>query len=362
MSLISGYFEDLLKYDTQNMFEVLKNFPNQVREACEIGKNCPLFNEYNEPTQIVILGMGGSAIGGDLLRSYGASLDGAGHLSIIVNRNYTLPKFVNENTYIIANSYSGNTEETLSGFTEALKKTKHIISICSGGELERESIENNIPVIKIPGGLQPRCALGYSFFPLLYLMMRIGAFKNEAIETTNKAIEELLPMLDDASEKLSELSDDNPAISLAERFSGNIPVFYSASKRLDMVNLRWRCQIQENAKQAAFGNQLPEMNHNEINAWSFPEEIKKIGVPVFLLDPEDHPRVKMRFDALYDIFTEMDYHVYTLISEAKYLLTRMFNLTYMADWTSYYLALINNVDPTPIPLINKLKDYLSGKS
>ncbi|MDQ1265513.1 MAG: Bifunctional phosphoglucose/phosphomannose isomerase, partial [Bacteroidota bacterium] len=350
---------ELRKIDSSDMYGIMKGFPEQVRQAIEIGKEARLFVSKDIPKRILILGMGGSAIGGDLLRSYSSGLEGAKHLNIAVNRNYNLPGNVDSDTYIIASSYSGGTEETISAFRQAQARNLKMLCISSGGELTEIAKENDIPVIKIPGGFQPRAALGYSFFPMLQVLIRTKAYSDKAAAETETALNELLTLIDEKSAIYSDFSKSNPAIELAEKIHGKIPVIYSNSEIFDTINIRWRGQIQENAKNMAFGNLLPEMNHNEINGWSFPNWLNKKFIVLFLEDEADHPRVKIRFDALASVLSEAADDVIRIKSEARSLLARMFDLIYLADWVSFYLALLNGVDPTPIPLISKLKNILS---
>jgi glucose/mannose-6-phosphate isomerase len=352
---------ELKKIDSQNMFEILKNFPQQLEDAIRIGKEAPGFPLEIKSNDFAILGMGGSAIGGDLIRSYSNVLPGASHLSISVNRNYVLPDSIIERTNIIASSYSGGTEETITAYKAAIKKSKNVVCITTGGELEYLAIQNNTPVIKIPAGYQPRCALGYSFFTMLYLFIKSGAYKKEAIEITEKAIDELFILIKNSSEKFSNLSEDNEAYQTAKQLHGTIPVIYSSIERMDAVNLRWRGQIQENAKNLAFGNYLPEMNHNEINAFSYPENLSTKFSIIFMKDVDDNDRVKIRFNVLEDILSPKVNQIIKIQSDGKYLLTRLFDIIYFGDWVSYYLAILNGVDPTPIPNIIKLKKILSDK-
>ncbi|OGU38423.1 MAG: bifunctional phosphoglucose/phosphomannose isomerase [Ignavibacteria bacterium GWB2_35_12] len=358
-------YKELLKIDSQNMFDVLKNFPKQINDAIRIGKNIMGNGERGmgdvNCDKIAVIGMGGSAIGGDLLKSYSEFTKGAGHLSINVYRKYNIPNTIDENTFVIASSYSGGTEETIQSFKEAITRTKNIIIITSGGELGKLGEENKIPVIKIPSGYMPRCAIGYSFFVMLYVMLEYGFFKPEAIEETEKAINELIEMINSKSEIYSNVNNGNTAIEIAEKLVGKIPIIYSSIERMESVNLRWRCQIQENAKNLAFGNYLPEMNHNEINAFSFPASLAKHSVIIMLRDIEDNSRIKMRFDALKELLNDKVEGIIEVNGEGKYLLTRMFEMIYLGDWLSYYLALLNGIDPTPIPLITKLKNILSDK-
>jgi len=350
--------DQIAKIDSLDMFNILKNFPKQVEEGIEIGRNSALIEMENTPLKIVILGMGGSAIGGDLLRSYSQSTKGADHLQIFINRGYTLPNFIDDSWLVIASSYSGGTEETLSSYNEAKSRTKNILAITSGGELKHLAKADGYPVVHIPSGLMPRCAIGYSFFALIFQLMRIGAFKKEAIHKTSEAIYELNDTLKLLSDKYSEISDENSSISLAKKLYGKVPVIYSSDARLDVVNLRWKGQIQENSKQLCFGGILPEMNHNEINSWIHPNNLTKQFIVVLLRDAYDHNRISSRFDATKEILSEQVSDVIEIKNEGKLLLTRMFSMIYLADWTSYWLALLNEEDPTPIPLIAKLKNAM----
>lgn len=354
-------FKLLKEIDTSNMYDILSSFNEQILEAHSIGQSCEIFKNTDVPENIIILGMGGSAIGGDLLNSYSMATDGASHLKIFVNRNYDLPGYVDNRFHVIASSYSGGTEETVSAFSMALNKTDKLLSICTGGKLSVLANNNGIPLVKIPGGMQPRCALGFSFVVLLNIMMRTGAYSDNAIIETESGIDETIEMLTKKSEIYKKFENNNPAIDLASKIFGKIPVFYSSSQRLDSVNLRWRGQIQENAKHLAFGALLPEMNHNEINGWLLPEKLQKDFIFIFLEDIDDHPRVTLRFEALESVLKGQGKKVIRLKPEGRTLLARMFDSIYLGDWTSYYLALMNEQDPTSIPVITKLKNYISNQ-
>ncbi len=347
--------------DNQDMFSVLMSFPRQMSEAVQIGRNSPLFQSTEIPQKIIILGMGGSAIGGDLLRSYASAIEGASHLNIVVNRGYDLPGFVDDSWFVIVSSYSGGTEETISSYEQAKKKSKNIFVITAGGEIEKLAKADGFPTAIIPGGLMPRCGLGYSFVTMLFQLMRIHAFQQKAIEVTSEALIEIENLLGSKAKIYSEINDKNPAIELAKKLAAKQLIFHSAESRLDVVNLRWRGQIQENAKQIAFGSLLPEMNHNEINSWSFPEGAAKGYFAIFLKDKEDHRQTKKRFGAIEQIYKDFGIDSISLEGDGKSLLARMFDLIYLADWTSYWLALVNGIDPTPIPVISKLKILMAAK-
>lgn len=345
------------KYDCSDMFKTLTEFPKQIKEALEIGKNSIGFQSDKEILDLMILGMGGSAIGGELLRSYCSQTSGLDNIIIRINRNYDIPKTINSDTFVIASSYSGGTEETISGFKSSFERTERVISITTGGELKKLSEDHRIPVISIPKGMMPRCAIAYSFVPMLYQVIRSEGITEEAIDNTELALKEIMDLIEHKSKVYSDINDNNIAIRIAKQLFGKLTVVYS-SDIMDAVNLRWRGQIQENAKAIAVGNILPEMNHNEINSFTHPNNIAKSTLFVLLMDRDEHKKIKQRFEAITDLLGQ-EKTMIILTGEGKNLLTRMFDLIYLGDWVSYYLAILNEEDPTPIPMISKLKELLS---
>jgi glucose/mannose-6-phosphate isomerase len=347
--------------DRANMFDVLYAFPDQVREAISIGENAPLWRRQAASNRIAIFGLGGSAIGGDLLRSYAAATPGADHLNISVHRGYTAPSWLDGDTNTVFSSYSGETEETLSAFDDARKKSDRGLVITTGGTLGKKGVTFGMPIINIPPGYQPRCAIAYAFFPLLLATARSGAMDTRATRANNKGIKELLTIIESRRDDYASKAAKNPALALAKKLQNTIPVIYSANERMDTVNLRWRGQLQENAKQMAFGNVLPEMNHNEINGWQHPKTLTKHASVILLRDADDHARVKLRFAALDEIVKKHVKQVLTVEGEGTTLLARMFSAIYFGDWVSWHLAVLNGVDPTPVPVIQSLKAVLAKK-
>ncbi len=356
-----NFTKDILQLDKQNMTGALEEFPQQMVKAREIGKECDIFRKTSNIKKILILGMGGSAIGGDLLRSYLSNTGGASHLEIVVNRNYDLPGHIDENIFVIGSSYSGNTEETLAAFRKASEKTTNLMALTSGGELEDFCKSQNIPVANMPSGYQPRAALGYSFIILLQVMLRSRAISDMSKGEIENSIDDAINLIKEKAALYKEFSDDNPALQLASELHGKILVIYSSSDVLDVVNLRWRGQFQENSKNLAFGSLLPEMNHNEINGWLLPEDALDKFRIILLTDPRDHERNKLRFKALQNILERKGLKVSEFSGEGDNLLTRIFDLIYLNDWASVYLGMMNGQDPTDIPVITELKEELSGK-
>lgn len=347
-------------HDPSDMYSAILNFPRFAREGVEIGQSGPVLSKARA-RRIMILGMGGSAIGGDLFRSYISGFQDNGGVDVHVFRSYQPPQ-VDGKTTVIASSYSGNTEETLAAY-EASQKAGQTLVLTTGGRLSELADENRHKKMLLPGGLQPRAAVAYSFFPLLYVLaVKSELFGPHVKEETERGIEETIALLETLAKKYSAgPKSGNTAYNLAQKINGSVPVIYSASDRLDTVNLRWRGQIQENAKYLAFGNLLPEMNHNEINGWQHPVDLVDRFIAIFLRDREDHERVAARIDITKKIIGKSAGATYEVRSQGETLLARLFSLIYLGDWVSYYLAVLNGTDPSPVPVIENLKKQLAKK-
>ena len=344
--------EEISKIDPSGMRSLIRNFPQQVEEAVGIGAAAKIKFPISKINNIVVSGLGGSAIGGDLLRAYLADEIG---VPIAVSRNYVLPEYVNERSLVVVSSYSGNTEETISSHRDAVKRKAKVLCITSGGSVKAFAVKKKQPVIDIPGGLPPRAALGYSFFPTLIVLSKLGFFKSK-----KKDIGETIALLkENAAVYGDPASMNNPALSIAQSLHGKLPVVYSSVDRFDAVNVRWRGQISENAKSLAYGHVFPELDHNEIVGWEvLKDSMKKIHV-VILRDNGDNPRIQLRMDITKNVIRDFADGITEVRSEGKSVLTRMFSLLYLGDWVSFYLAMLNGVDPTPVKKIDFLKNELA---
>lgn len=343
---------EIRRLDPTGMYDWIKGFPDQVEEAVRIGTSARIRVSTRGIRNIVLAGLGGSAIGGDLLRSY---LSGSLAVPFIVNRHYTLPVFVDRSTLLIVSSYSGNTEETIAAHREAIRRKAKILCVTTGGQTATIATRHQQPVLKIPAGLQPRAALGYSFFPLLVVFSSL-----KLIPKKEKEIKETLDVLRRMTADWSDpASPENAPLRLAEAVKGNFPIVYSSVEHFDAVGLRWRGQIAENAKQLGFGHVLPEMNHNELVGWkALPDLLKRFHV-VFLRDKQTHKRVAMREEITKSILTGKAGGVHEVWSQGESLLARMFSLVYFGDWFSLYLACLNRENPTPVEVIDQLKSELA---
>jgi len=339
-------------YDNFNMFSVLQSFGEQVEEALIIGTNLQPPDGLKNAHNIIITGLGGSAIGGDLLRSF---LHYKCRVPIYVNRNYYLPEFADENTLVIVSSYSGNTEESLSAYEDAKRRGCKVVCSSSGGKLLVMAESEGKLLIRAPRGYQPRCALAYSFFPLLILMNKIGF-----AEDYTGDILKLIEFMKQRSGLYSAMDDQkNNALRVAKHVWGKIPVIYSSSDLLDIANLRWRCQVSENAKCLAFGNFLPEMNHNEICGWQENPEITKNLAVISLIDREDSPKIIKRMAVTLELIRNNCAAEIEINGDGSSKLERLFDVIYLGDWVSFYLAIMYKIDPTPVERINILKNKLT---
>ena len=342
------------KYDTENVFDVIKNFPSQLEKAIQIGKSIVIKNiDKSKIQNIVISGLGGSAIGGDLIKLYTKD---ALSIPVIVNRDYFLPKFVNENTLVIISSYSGNTEETNSVHEYAIKKRAQVICISTGGKVKEVADKNNQTAVIIPTGYQPRFALGLMFFAQLYVLIKLGLLP----ELPND-IDETINLIKSRSKEYSDYSTKNSSIQLAENIKGKF-VFIYTTPNTETVGVRWRGQLNENSKALASMHTFPELNHNEIVGWSKEAGLSDMlssSLVIFLKDKNDFDRVIYRMKVTKEIFNDVNKNIIEFEGTGSTYLARMFDLMYLIDWASFYLAMLNGSDPSEIKSIAYLKEKLS---
>lgn len=336
--------------DRSNMLQLLTSFPKQFQEARQIGASFDLKIDRDNIKHLLFAGMGGSAIGGDLIIS---CLSHELTIPALVIRNYFLPHFVDQSSLVIVSSYSGNTEESLSCYQEAKREKAQIVCITSGGQLAEQARYDGMPLVMIPGGAPPRTALGYLSIPILILLARSGFTMSG-----NSDLDETEKLLWQKSAQYSPAVPDNFAYSLAQKLEAKIPILYSSVEFLEVVGRRWKGQFSENAKVLAFMNVFPELNHNEIVGWERLGSLLKNFQIIYLRDKEDYERIQKRMAVSRQILEGVTCPVIELVTEGKSRLTRLFSLIYSGDWVSYYLALINGLDPTPVEKIQILKDKL----
>ena len=338
--------------DRSRMRNLLEGFPQHLESAWKLGADAKIPSFSFE--HVLVCGMGGSAIGGDFLRVY---LQQKGFPKPIgVVRSYELPPFADERTLVFCLSYSGNTEETLSCFEDAGRRGCARAAITSGGRLAQLAREAGVPLVEIPGGMPPRTALGYLFGPLLRSLLPTVEPRNDVEREFEEAVSALQRRASLYGVESPE--EQNPAKRLARALLQKIPVIYG-SGLTESVARRWKTQINENAKQPAHWDVLPELHHNEIVGWESP--LAERFVYVLLRDPEEHPQIQKRFRITRTLLEERGRAVLEVHppEEETGVLARLLTMSYLGDWVSYYLALLQGVDPTPVALIDEMKRRLA---
>ena len=329
------------------MKNLISGFSKQLREAIEIGEQLKLTKPGAEIRNIVVAGMGGSGIGANLVESFTADKL---MVPFVITKNYEIPGFVGKNTLFVASSYSGNTEETLSCIEQALNKKAKIVCITSGGKLLELANEKDLDHVKIPPGIDcPRACLGYSFVQLLFILNGFGLIDN-------KFIDDLL-----SSIKLIDQQSDNihkQAKEIAQQLHHKLPIIY-ADNRSGAVATRFQQQINENAKQICHVNLFPEMNHNELVGWEFPENIFSQTAVIIIRTGYDHPRNSVRMNICKHIFEKKCGSVLEIKAIGNSLIEQSIYLIHLLDWVSVYLAELNETDPFPVSIINYLKEELA---
>jgi glucose/mannose-6-phosphate isomerase len=346
-------YQQFSNLDASNMIEEIDNLPDQLHLAWELGHTNPL-SGFGEIRQVLVAGMGGSAIGADLLAAY---LEPIGRVPLLVQRDYSLPKWaMNPNTLVIASSHSGNTEETLSVFREAQENGCQIMGISTGGILLEECQNKGIQTWAFQHGGQPRAAVGYSFGLLLALFNRLGL-----VADPRQELEEAIAVMRNLQEnvRIDIPVVKNPAKRLAGQMVGRW-ITVVGSGILSPVARRWKGQISELAKTWGQFEALPEMDHNSLAGTEFPAEILANLFVLFLQANADHPRNQLRSEMTRQTMMLAGIGTDTLHARGESRFAQLWSALLFGDYCAYYLAMAYAVDPTPIPAIMTLKQALQS--
>ncbi len=343
----------------------IRNFNRQLEWEPEL-QGHPV--KQDAPVRVLVLGMGGSHLGADLLNAYDPKL------GLMVHSDYGLPSMFDPNSsrpgleeFVIASSYSGNTEEVLDGLNQALAGGFKVAVVASGGKLIEIAKEKSLPYVQLPGGLQPRMSAGYQVKALAKLLGLQNVLKELNQLTQGHPVKQGAPVGLDPSEF------EERGKTLAEKLVGKIPVIY-ASQANRVLSYTWKVRFNETAKIPAFYNLFPELNHNEMMGYSDQgggeQFLRKLGDKNFvhrspeiftflvLADSEDHPKIQKRMEIFSKLFTEKGFSVERIdLGEGRFYC--LFSNLLLADWTSYYIARQNGVDPEQIPLVEEFKLLIS---
>lgn len=341
----------LQRLDTGHMLEHIQDFPTQCSIAWENASHFAWPPRPEGLQNVVVAGMGGSAIAGELLADLAA---GSSPVPIIVHRNYGLPAFVGPQTLVVASSYSGCTEETLNAAQEALQRGAAFVGLAAGGELGRLATEANLPFFAIRYQSSPRAALAHSFVALLYLLQHLGLLPDQRDDLAD-AVEVMQAMR--ASVGIEVPTEANLAKRLAHALHSRLAVIYGVGF-LNSVAHRWKTQLNENAKAWAFYEALPEMNHNAVLGYQQPGELAGNAFVALLRSPANTPRNRVRTDVTAELLQRAGVPHQVIEVQGATPLAQTLSAIHLGDYVSFYLAALYGEDPTPIAAIDLLKERL----
>ena len=323
---------------------MIARFTEQLKEALEIGRNAELNPSENEIQNVYVAGLGGSGIGANFVSEF---LENELTVPFTIGKGYTIPASVNQNTLAIASSYSGNTEETLSSFKQLQNSGAKIVVISSGGKLIELAKAHNYDYIQVPGNwASPRACLGYSLVQQIFVLNKLGLCTDASI----KSMESSISLLDQESDQIKAT-----ALEVAKKLNNKIPVIYTTD-RMESVAVRFRQQVNENAKMLAWHHVIPEMNHNELVGWR--DKNDSLGV-VYFRNDDDFDRNSIRMDINKKIISEFTPTIIELYSKGDNLIERTMYFVHLGDWISFYLSVLHGVDSIEVNVIDYLKSELA---
>lgn len=348
----SGEYERL---DPSGIGQRIAALPEQMDEAWDAGSRLALPWGAGDVDRVVVLGMGGSGIGGSLLAAWAVAA--GAKTPVMVVRGYTPPAYVDARSLVLASSNSGNTEEILSGTDAVIAAGAKVVVMTTGGKLLEVAKQHRLPAFTYSYTGEPRSALGWSFASLLAICGRAGVLPDAGADLRG-ATEHMRSLRREISAEAPEAS--NAAKQLARRLNGKLPAFIGA-EALTPVAYRWRTQVNENAKSWGIADELPEMNHNAQAGYGLAKEILPLLHVVFLRHASAHPRIALRVGATSETMREAGVETEILEVPGPSVLTQMLWAVHFGDFASYYLSVLNGVDASPVPGIESLKRVLAGK-
>ncbi len=343
----------LKKIDPSDMLGRVLDLPRQMTEAQRVASDLRLEPRHREVEAILVLAMGGSAIGAELVE---AAAGERLRVPLVVHRGYGLPAWANERTLVVAASHSGATVETLSGAEEAVRRKLPFVAISTGGRLGELAVGADLPLLRYELAGQPRAAIGFGV-GLIHELLSTAGLLDEP-----DAFDEVIEALEDLVERNapSVETDENPAKQLAWSLFGRIPVIYGAGP-MTAVAHRWKTQLNENAKAWASYEPMPEANHNAIEGSLNPRELGDAPYVVELRDREEPAEIAARYAAVEELLGERATNRSTVWAEGPSRLARVLTSVAYGDLASVYLAILYQTDPTPVTLLAMLKERLAGR-
>jgi glucose/mannose-6-phosphate isomerase len=342
------------RLDSQGMFDVTAGLPEQVERAARDARGLEGLPDRETIENVVVLGMGGSGIAGDVLIATAAPFM---PVPVVVVKGYTAPAFVDEHSLVFAISFSGNTEETIEGAGEAAMQGARIVAVTSGGQLGKLASSWGAPVVEVPDTIpQPRAALGAMAIPPLVVLEEVGLFPG-----ASGWIEQAVTQLKRRRDAL--VADRNDAADLARRIGRTIPLVHSSGAIGSAAAQRWKTQVNENANAPAFWAVHPELCHNEVQGWGQHGDLTRQAITlVNLRHDAEHPQVARRFELVAELLDEVVAGIHEVRAEGEGDLAQLLDLILVGDFVSLHLAYQEGIDPGPVPALADLKRRLSEGS
>lgn len=342
------------RLDPEGMLAKAEAFAAQCAEGLRLGDAVILPDGFRAPANIVVAGMGGSAISGDLL---GAIFADTLSTPLTVVRDYALPAFVGSSTLVFAVSHSGNTAETLSALDDAARRNARIICVCSGGKMQKKASAAGYPCVLVPPGKRPRANTGYLLMPMVAIVERLGLVKPDSA-----ARREALSVLRRQEKELNRKvpTRRNPAKRLACGLRDRFPFIYAAVPWLGPVAFRWRTQLNENSKALALSHELPELDHNEVVGWRC--GAGTVRAPIWVVLRPSHAK-RETLDRVRFTETVIEGRItrHTIAARGKSRLSQVLSLVHFGDMVSLYLAFLNGVNPADTAPIDRLKALMASR-
>lgn len=341
--------DGMRKIDKNNMLTYCTEAANHYKESLKNTEKIKL--DYPSPENVIIAGMGGSAIGGELLKDF---TRGTAHVPVEISREYCLPAYASKKSLVLLVSYSGDTEETLSSFLDAVNRKCMVFCVSSGGNLIKYAKKLNVPHLQVQGGMPPRAALPHMFLPLLKCMEKINMAPkvsddfSEATKVLQKVSIENAP---------NKPANENFAKTLAQNLFDPTPVVYGFGVYRG-VALRFKQQFNENAKVPAKWEAFSELNHNETMGWENAKELAKCYAVVFIRDKSEPVEIRSRIETTKTLMQPTVSKMFEVWAQGKSNLAKMLSTILVGDFTSVYLAMLRKVDPTPVKTVDAMKEKI----
>ena len=350
MTRLAGDAPSPLKIDSQHFWEAMLGLPEQVESALRTARGLGGLPPHDQIEHVVVVGMGGSGIAGDVLVA--AALPFL-PVPVTVVKEHAPPDYVGPGSLVFAMSFSGDTEETLEAASQTFEAGAAMVVVASGGELARLAADWRVPLVEVPADLpQARAALGAMAVPPLVILEELGLFPG-ASRWAELAVDQLRRRRDELAQP------GNVAEAVARRIGRTIPLVHSSHAIGAAAALRWKMQVNENAKAPAFWNVLPEVCHNEVAGWGQHGDVtRQLITLVNLRHDAEHPQVARRFDLVAELLREVVADVVEVRAKGEGELAQLFDLVLVGDAVSLYLAAAAGVDPGPIPVLEEIKDRL----